>query len=69
MQRGSVISNFSRQSNARSSQNPTVRRGTQARGGGLTRLTRWRSRLPSQSTRTSQRGRSIFPPDMDVDMV
>lgn len=66
---GPVISNFNRQSHARSSQNPPIRRGTQARGRGSTRLTRLRSRLPSQSTRTSHRERrAIFPPDMDLDM-
>lgn len=70
MQGGPVISNFNRQSHARSSQNPSIRRGTQARGRGSTRLTRLRSRLPSQSTRTSHRERrAIFPPDMDLDMV
>ncbi|XP_028067490.1 E3 ubiquitin-protein ligase RLIM-like [Camellia sinensis] len=67
--RGSLISNLYRQSQSRSSQNPSIRRGTQARGPTSSRLTQLRSRLPRHVPRTLNRERNpVFPPNMDLDM-
>ncbi|GMP77770.1 hypothetical protein CsSME_00033933 [Camellia sinensis var. sinensis] len=69
MERGSLISNLYRQSQPRSSQNPSIRRGTQARGPTSSRLTQLRSRLPRHVPRTLNRERNpVFPPNMDLDM-
>ncbi|KAL7219951.1 hypothetical protein ACSBR2_012917 [Camellia fascicularis] len=65
---GSLFSNFYRHSQSQSSQNPSIRRGTHARGPASGRLTRLRSRLPSQLPRISHAESSLFPPNMDLDM-
>ncbi|XP_057470832.1 uncharacterized protein LOC130759670 [Actinidia eriantha] len=65
--RGSLISSVYRRLQSRPSQNPSILRGTNARG--PSRLTRLRSRFPSQLPRVSYReSSSLFPPNMDLDM-
>ncbi|GFZ10686.1 RING/U-box superfamily protein [Actinidia rufa] len=65
--RGSLISSVYRRLQSRPPQNPSILRGTNARG--PSRLTRLRSRFPSQLPRVSYReSSSLFPPNMDLDM-
>ena len=64
------MSRLFRQSQSRSPQNPSIRRGTQARGPASTRMAQLRSRFLNQSSTTSSRERNLhFPLNMDLDMV
>lgn len=70
IQSGPAISRLYRQSQSRSSQNPSIRRGTQARGTASTRMAQLRSRFLNQSPTISSRQRNLhFPLNMDLDMV
>ncbi|PSR98360.1 E3 ubiquitin-protein like [Actinidia chinensis var. chinensis] len=65
--RGSLISSFYRRLQSRPPQNPSILRGANAQG--PSRLTRLRSRFPSQLPRVSYgESSSLFPPNMDLDM-
>lgn len=66
---GPAISRLYRQSQSRSSQNPSIRRGTQARGPTSTRMAQLRSRFPNQSHAIPSGERNLhFPLNMDLDM-
>lgn len=70
MQRGSLIPDLQRQTQSRSSQNPSTRRGTRARVPTSTRMARLRGRFPGQPrTISSTQRNSLFHPNVDVDMV
>ncbi|KAK9930806.1 hypothetical protein M0R45_018116 [Rubus argutus] len=69
--RGSSMLHSHRQPQSQSSQNPSTRRGTQARVPSSSTMAQLRSRLRNQAPRVSNRRRNLrvpFPSDMDLDM-
>ncbi|KAM5552641.1 hypothetical protein ABKV19_025048 [Rosa sericea] len=69
--RGSTILHSHRQPQSQSSQNPSTRRGAQARVPSHSTMAQLRSRLRNQAPRVSNRRRNLrvpFPSDMDLDM-
>ncbi|XP_050371992.1 uncharacterized protein LOC126789949 isoform X2 [Argentina anserina] len=69
--RGFTTLNSHRQPQSQSSQNPSARRGAQARVPSSSTMTQLRNRLRNQSTRGPNRRRNVrvpFPSDMDLDM-